>query len=529
MKKMAFLENALWVSVLVTGLSGCGGEPESSSSSSAATSGIPLPQQLRQLPSTVTATASIDELSRSVDLQIIGDTAIGTFDAMPSSGDYTVTVRFTSTDYDVALAQTSQTVTMEGGSTHLQISADSYDFPDDDGDNYSNLDEILVSNAPTNGNDYPSPQKVFITSVEGRGDLSQWSNAGGKSGLEAGDQICQTRANQAGLEGLYRAWLSDQENDAYCRAAGLSGKKGSLSCDTQGARLGPYIRTDGFPVAETLDQWLNDGQMFSPIQVDEFGNSLAGKYSYAWTATNIDGTYLPEVGDCGGWDSESTDLIGGYGQGDGGSYEWTETWKAPCGGESAARLYCFQVGGGDPVLPLYKTREAKKVFATSIIGSGDFSSWEKNGGKTGRQAADNVCQTLAGEAGYENPDKFTAWLTDSNETAADWMQGEGPWARPDGVVVAHNRAELLSGTLFSPISQTEKGAYIRDAVWTGTQIDGRCPDCSPEIQCNDWSSSSESLLGKRGHTNKTFQNWTDGDEEWTQSCDQETRLYCFEQ
>ncbi len=49
--------------------------------------------------------------------------------------------------------------------------------------------------------------QVFVTSVKGSGDLSTWPDANGKTGIEAGDAICQARAQTAGLSGTFIAWL----------------------------------------------------------------------------------------------------------------------------------------------------------------------------------------------------------------------------------------------------------------------------------------------------------------------------------
>jgi len=59
----------------------------------------------------------------------------------------------------------------------------------------------------------PLPKRIFVTSVKGNGDLSSWPDAGGRTGIEAGDAICSARADAAGLSGTFAAWLSDTDND----------------------------------------------------------------------------------------------------------------------------------------------------------------------------------------------------------------------------------------------------------------------------------------------------------------------------
>jgi len=72
---------------------------------------------------------------------------------------------------------------------------------------------------------------VFVTYVSGSGNLDSWPDAGGQTGTAAGDAICQARAAAGGLANpsQFRAWLSDQNDDAYCRIHNLTGKK-SANC-----------------------------------------------------------------------------------------------------------------------------------------------------------------------------------------------------------------------------------------------------------------------------------------------------------
>ena len=68
---------------------------------------------------------------------------------------------------------------------------------------------------------------TFVTSVTGKGDLECWPDAGMATGLAAGDAICQARATAAGLANPsnFVAWISDMNDDAYCRVHNFSGTK----------------------------------------------------------------------------------------------------------------------------------------------------------------------------------------------------------------------------------------------------------------------------------------------------------------
>jgi len=94
--------------------------------------------------------------------------------------------------------------------------------------------------------------------------------------------------------------------------------------------------------------------------------------------------------------------------------------------------------------------------------------------------------------------------------------------RPDGVLVAATKSELVSGALFSPPNQTESGEYLSNyGVWTGTAGDGT----GSGLDCGDWDSDSSGLDGKSGSANFTNDDWTG---RWNLGCNQPNpRLYCF--
>jgi hypothetical protein len=105
-------------------------------------------------------------------------------------------------------------------------------------------------------------RRVFVTSVSGTGNLHSWPDAGGQSGVAAGDAICQARAAAGGLSnpGLYVAWLSDGTTDAYCHLHNLTGTK-AANCGqgTLPAAAGPWLRTDGKPWAGDVTPMVHDG------------------------------------------------------------------------------------------------------------------------------------------------------------------------------------------------------------------------------------------------------------------------------
>lgn len=162
--------------------------------------------------------------------------------------------------------------------------------------------------------------KVFVTSTSGPGDLSSWPEAGGETGIAAGDAICQARAAAAGLAKPERfiAWLSDGAHDAADR----------LTLN------GPWTRIDGVPVADSLAD-LKDGQLHTAISFDE--NGEAQPYKRAWTGTTPSGTYAGWS--CAGWSSASVLAYGTYGSQYVSYGEWTQSYDGEC--DSNFCIYCF--------------------------------------------------------------------------------------------------------------------------------------------------------------------------------------------
>ena len=147
---------------------------------------------------------------------------------------------------------------------------------------------------------------MFLTSVTGTGNLSTWPDAGGFTGLDAADAICQARAAAASLPNAaaYRAWISDSVDDAYCRMHNLGGKR-ATNCGqpTLPAAAGPWWRTDGKPFGAGLPDLLAPlEQVLNPPSVNEFGVDL--QVGSAWTATGLQGVVGPAT--CLDWTSAAS-------------------------------------------------------------------------------------------------------------------------------------------------------------------------------------------------------------------------------
>jgi hypothetical protein len=132
------------------------------------------------------------------------------------------------------------------------------------------------------------PRYVFVT------DFGLYGNmiTGGP------DQVCQSDAQEYGLTGVYKAWISDSTS----------------SPDTTFDKGGrPYILRNGETVADDWDD-LTDGTIQHSINQYADGASVANLVP-VWTNTWEDGTAVNNQGNplldcCDDWTSDSSDYTG---------------------------------------------------------------------------------------------------------------------------------------------------------------------------------------------------------------------------
>jgi hypothetical protein len=176
----------------------------------------------------------------------------------------------------------------------------------------------------------PAHKVVFVTSVSYAG--------AGLGGLAAADQHCQTLANNAGIQGVFKAWLSDSTQSVNNRFA-------------QADQV--YERLDGVPVAQSYGE-LVSGTLLNPIIVNEKGVYYFG---FVWTGTNADGTTALQQSTscgsagcvtttyyltCGDWNGPPWTNLGAQ-LGNAGDYnsKWTDAAAQYCNDQSFP-LYCVQ-------------------------------------------------------------------------------------------------------------------------------------------------------------------------------------------
>jgi len=160
----------------------------------------------------------------------------------------------------------------------------------------------------------PGVVQVFKTSSTYLGDFG---------GLAGGDAICQERAEEVGLNGTWRAWLSDDTTDARDRIPD-----------------GRYELVNGTVIADDKDD-LTDGELKAPIILNEFGELGQPDGGWVWTGTRFNGTGTEE--NCRNWMIS----LEGAGADYGSRYEMSSYWTkhdAPTSCMQELTLYCF--GGG---------------------------------------------------------------------------------------------------------------------------------------------------------------------------------------
>lgn len=167
-------------------------------------------------------------------------------------------------------------------------------------------------------------RKVFVSSLQGAGNLGAWPGANGLRGLAAADAVCQSLAAGAGLANAsaFKAWLSDSASQAAQRLTSN----------------GPWVRVDGVPVADSLAD-LTDASLFTGISVTELGVYTSAS---VWTNTTANGNRDSPVSTltCDGWSSADAAHESQVGDSSLSFGAWSDAGYAACNTQRA--LYCFE-------------------------------------------------------------------------------------------------------------------------------------------------------------------------------------------
>ena len=315
------------------------------------------------------------------------------------------------------------------------------------------------------------PNLAFITSTFHAGDLG---------GLAGADAVCNQAAADAGLPGVYAAWLSTETTDARDRFDGASG----------------WVRPDGLPFAASV-AGLISGRILYPPRIDQTG---ADQQRSLWTATAADGTY-DGSGDCGGWTSAEQVDVAMAGTSMGGMAQFTSTVTLPC--SFFTSLLCLGIDRAGQLPDLEPTGKLAFVSRGRVAGS------------AGRPAFDALCQSEATDAGLSG--NFLAAVSMSGEPIADRFGGSGTtWQRVDGVELF---GDIAAGDMRAPLQLTADGTtHVNDTVWTGAQAWDR-----EGANCSDF------LAGGDGLTGRTSISDSRATAAITANCGLAFPVYCFEQ
>ncbi len=169
-------------------------------------------------------------------------------------------------------------------------------------------------------------RRVFVSSSDFQGDMNfAVDNDAKLVGIALADARCQQLADEAGLTGEYKAWLSDDRTSPAQRFdTRFTGRYRLLSAANNVIATG----------------WadLTDGTLTNPIAADETG--VPPKTPNVWTNTLPDGTHASNTDHCEHWTllGDTTSVIGKSSAKD-------ATWTNLGGGQfcsNALRIYCFE-------------------------------------------------------------------------------------------------------------------------------------------------------------------------------------------
>lgn len=188
---------------------------------------------------------------------------------------------------------------------------------------------ICAQIGPNGGpNPWPTPPGpdqlvVFTTANQYTGDLVTASGLPSPTAYEAADHLCNLEAEANGLDGLFRAWISDSGVSARTRFENFG-------------MVGPWYATDGFLVVPSLNELI---QLQQPLPMIMGPNAAkVDYYTTVWTNTRAAGD--GHTVHCNNFSSASAEEAGYVGRVYHNNREWTYRQNLAC--SELAALYCFE-------------------------------------------------------------------------------------------------------------------------------------------------------------------------------------------
>ncbi len=210
-------------------------------------------------------------------------------------------------------------------------------------------------------------------------------------------------------------------------------------------------------------------------------------------------------------------------------------------GLTAAVAVLSLLGGAAPA-----SAEKRRVFATSVSGSGDLSTWPDATGATAFARADAICRARAAAATpspLPNAGTYRAWLSTGTTDAYCHVQGlagkkatgcngallpgGGPWFLSNGATnFSGTLGDLVNGgELYRPVSRDENFDALPTMdrfYWTGTDAAGVWTGAD----CDGWADDTPAQFqGTVGDGYRTVGLWSLSDE---MACAGDHRLLCVE-
>ena len=186
---------------------------------------------------------------------------------------------------------------------------------------------------------YCPSKYIFVTSEKGTGQLSTWSQTS-LDGPSGADEVCQSEAQNAGLQGIYKAWISD-------------GNLSPLDRLEVSSHDIPYILVDRRVVVNRWDNFTSNEGIRTPINLTASGQQINSN-DIVWTNIRYDGTSwwpsdnLSGIYECGYW-ANNTNFANGRVGLITNDTSWTgacvQEFDPPCeyrSCDSLARLYCME-------------------------------------------------------------------------------------------------------------------------------------------------------------------------------------------
>jgi len=330
-----------------------------------------------------------------------------------------------------------------------------------------------------NSHDMAGMNTAFITSTT--------VVPGQLGGLDAADRFCQDRADAAGLQLTFRAWLSSSTSDARSRVSP--------------ARA--WLRTDGRLFAASLAALTDADAVLHALRFDESGNEVTGQFVKVATGSHGGSRTNETAMD---WTSNSATYAAGDAMVTAGFWDWGyfETGSTP------AHLYCFSIDGKDP--PARVPTGGRLAFLSTAPFAPSTLS-----------AADAHCQSDADGNGHAG--SYRALLSTAGTPAAQRFDlGGPPWVRVDGVPWLARAQDLADNLIRTSLNVDARGIYRGDIwVWTGSLGPGLSATSPSSQSCNDWAGSGMAIAGRANLTNEL---WWSSD---VDTCDQRNALYCLQQ